>query len=338
LLASASWDQTAKIWDLATGEPKTTLQESDQVWSLDATKLMSASDDETIKIWDTAAGQCTLTLVGHGGRVSAVGVTTTAGQYSANKDYQRKEGNYNSNSTWLATSALDKTIKIWNAATEVCVLTLQDDNKVDIVAWSPDGTTLASLSSTEQYSNGVIKIWDAATGKHLRTLDATGFRQTSWRWFWDPDNSDVDIETVGWSPDSTKFASGSKCGKVSIWDVATSQGKSIGSHSGCVTSVAWSQDGKCLATGSLDNTVMIWDAVTGVCRRRLTGHTDEVLTVSWAPGYGTDLFTPPLASRLETRREARSMDERHDRLTRPTLPPRTGDPRQVKEQDGGFVE
>jgi len=66
-LASASQDNTVKIWDSATGQCVATLKgHSDWVsvvaWSHDATRLASASDDNTVKIWDPATGKCVATL------------------------------------------------------------------------------------------------------------------------------------------------------------------------------------------------------------------------------------------------------------------------------------
>src|SRR3989454_7708618 len=69
-LASASMDQTIKVWDTATGQEALTLKgHTDAVWSVafspDGKRLVSASDDQTIKVWDPATGQEALTLKGH---------------------------------------------------------------------------------------------------------------------------------------------------------------------------------------------------------------------------------------------------------------------------------
>ena len=66
-LASASGDNTVKIWDAASGKCLQTLEgHSDWVASVafshDDRRLASASGDNTVKIWDAASGKCLQTL------------------------------------------------------------------------------------------------------------------------------------------------------------------------------------------------------------------------------------------------------------------------------------
>ena len=56
-IASASDDQTVKLWDAATGQETLTLKgHTGQVWSVafspDGTRIASASYDQTVKLWD----------------------------------------------------------------------------------------------------------------------------------------------------------------------------------------------------------------------------------------------------------------------------------------------
>ena len=71
-LASASWDGTVKLWDMATRENIATLEgHTSWVWSVvfspDGTRLASGSWDNTVKLWDAATRAEIATLEGHTG-------------------------------------------------------------------------------------------------------------------------------------------------------------------------------------------------------------------------------------------------------------------------------
>src|SRR5262249_51630473 len=76
-LASASQDQTAKIWDSATGEELLTLKGhagpvNGVAFSPDGQRLASGSVDRTVRIWDSATGKELFALKGHSGAVHGV--------------------------------------------------------------------------------------------------------------------------------------------------------------------------------------------------------------------------------------------------------------------------
>jgi WD40 repeat protein len=76
-LASASDDNTVKMWDASTGACLQTLEgHSDWVRSVvfshDSTRLASASGDNTVKMWDASSGACVQTLEGHSDDVNTV--------------------------------------------------------------------------------------------------------------------------------------------------------------------------------------------------------------------------------------------------------------------------
>ncbi|KAL2196812.1 WD40-repeat-containing domain protein, partial [Corynascus similis CBS 632.67] len=91
------------------------------------------------------------------------------------------------------------------------------------------------------------------------------------------------VNSVAWSYDATRLASGSNDTNIKIWDPVTGQCVStLEGHSHQVKSVAWSHDAARLASASYDKTVKIWDPVTGRCLSTLEGHTYYVRSVAWS--------------------------------------------------------
>jgi len=92
------------------------------------------------------------------------------------------------------------------------------------------------------------------------------------------------VNSVAFSPDSNRIASGSANGTLKVWDAQTGQQTlTLQGHPGWVSSVAFSPDGKRLASASSDKTVKVWGAQTGQQTLTLMGHTDNVSSVAFSP-------------------------------------------------------
>ncbi|KAH6856903.1 WD40-repeat-containing domain protein [Chaetomium sp. MPI-CAGE-AT-0009] len=287
-LASASHDDTVKIWNPATGQCIATLNGHMNIvrsvaWSPDAAQLVSGSDDKSIKIWDPATGQCVATF-SHNDCVSSVAWSPDAVRLaSASYDKTIKVWDLATKQciavlnghrdtilsvTWspdaarLASASYDQTIKVWDLATKQCIAVLNGHrDTISSVAWSPNAARLASASH-----DNTIKIWDPATVKCMATLNGHEDR----------------VLSVAWSPDTAQLASASRDKTVKIWHPATGQCvTTLNGHNNWVSSVAWS-DAAQLASASRDDTVKIWDPATGQCVATLNGHTNWVLSVAWS--------------------------------------------------------
>jgi uncharacterized protein with WD repeat len=92
LVASASDDNTVRLWEAATGTCRSTLEGHSSwvtavVFSPDGQLVASASGDKTVRLWEAATGTCRSTLEGHSLYVTAVafspdgqGLHTNAGE------------------------------------------------------------------------------------------------------------------------------------------------------------------------------------------------------------------------------------------------------------------
>jgi WD40 repeat protein len=174
---------------------------------------------------------------------------------------------------YVLTGSLDKTAKLWDAASGAEVLIFTGHaGSVESVAFSPDGKYVLTGSSDK-----TAKLWDTATGALVRTFsDPTSVVRTS-----------VEMKrsshSVAFSPDGKYVLTGSDDGTPKLWDAATGAVVRIFSgHTNIVRSVAFSPDGKYVLTGGLDNTARLWNAATGeeVRTFRLTGW---VLSVAFSP-------------------------------------------------------
>jgi WD40 repeat protein/serine/threonine protein kinase len=248
-LASASYDQTVKVWDAATGQETLTL-EGHAGWvygvaySPDGKRIASASRDKTVKVWDATTGQECLTLKGHTDQVRAVA--------------------YSPDGRRLASASYDQTVKVWDAVTGQNLFTLQGHtSRVWGVAYSPDGRHVASASQDQ-----TVKVWDAATGQECLTLKGhTGI-----------------VAGVAYSPDGRRLASASMDETVKVWDVGTGQEcLTLKGHTGGLWCVAYSPDGRHVASASQDQTVKVWDAATGQSVLTLKGHALYVHGVAYSP-------------------------------------------------------
>jgi WD40 repeat protein len=82
---TASWDRTARLWSVRSGQSLRVLDGhgdrlSAAAASPDGTALATASWDGTVAIWEADTGRECLTLLSPGGRIQAIAFTPVAGR------------------------------------------------------------------------------------------------------------------------------------------------------------------------------------------------------------------------------------------------------------------
>ncbi|MDA1055848.1 MAG: protein kinase [Planctomycetota bacterium] len=255
-LASASGDQTVKVWDVTGGQKTLTLTGHSSfvycvAFSPDGKWLASASRDKTIKVWDATSGQKALTLRGHTNGVRTLGPSGVL-SVAFSPDGKR-----------LASASQDRTVKVWDATSGQEMLTLKGHtNSVTSVAFSPDGKLLASASEDK-----TVKVWNSVNGQERLTL-----RGHDWP-----------VLSVVFSTDGKRLASASGDETAKVWDSASGQEMfTLRGHTAPVWSVAFSPDGKRLASASADRTTKVWDATSGQEILTLRGHGSEIWSVTFS--------------------------------------------------------
>jgi len=133
-------------------------------------------------------------------------------------------------------------------------------------AIKPDKQIVATGHGSGLRVDGIVRLWDVASGKQLRTLEA---------------NNPMALE---WSPDGNYLATGSHDGTLRLfgtkgWQVA----HTLNGHSGMLDQIAWAPDSRQLATGGDHGAVKIWDAAYGALVHTARPHTDNIEMVDWSP-------------------------------------------------------
>jgi|GEM_PF-6944173 len=166
---------------------------------------------------------------------------------------------------WLASSAWDKSVRIWEAVSGREVQVLLGHSGLNIhLDWSPDGTLLASAGQDG------VRIWNAQSGREIHFL-----------------NSHTEMVIyVDWSPDGTKLVSASEDNTIRVWDTKTGEDTHlISGHTDIVTQVLWNPQGTHFSSISWDGTIRIWSTDGKEVHRIETkeGFQNAPSTISWSP-------------------------------------------------------
>ena len=92
-----------------------------------------------------------------------------------------------------------------------------------------------------------------------------------------------DVNSVAFSPQGDKLASGSDDKTIKIWNVNSKEEiLTLKGHSGWIWNVAFSPDGQILASSSYDETIKLWNLSTGKEIRTLKGHAGGITSIAFS--------------------------------------------------------
>ena len=262
LLASGSYDKTARVWYVGDGSPVRAVERHQYTvfsvaYSPDGQTLLVGGNDGFVSLWDAATGAfqnewrvpSALSMVfSPDNALLAIGTgngTVRIYRWLDQQLIRVLEGHttnvwsvaWSPDGQFIASASDDSTVRVWKVDDGTEVLSLAHPEGVLSVTFSPSGDSIISGCRDAD-----IRVWRTADGELLRTLET----HTSW------------IGSLAFSEDGSILASGSYDGTIGLWRwVDGSLIRQLTQGAG-VLAIAFSPDGSLLASGARDNTVLIW--------------------------------------------------------------------------------
>lgn len=286
-LLTASRDQTARIWEVASGREVARLvghadQVTDAAYSPDGRLIVTAGRDRVAILWDAGVGRSEDELQGHtdavtqahfspdGKKVVTASADNTAriwdaGQGTGLWTLENKgavtDAQFSADGQRVVTASTDKTARVWNASTGQLVSTLTHDDWVWSAEFSPDNKLVLTASDDR-----TARVWNVEGGAPRAQVDGG-----------------AKLSAAHFSPDGSRFLTVGADFAVRVWESAT--GKSVAvmtGHSNAINTAQFSPDGKRVVTASDDGTARVWDAATGKELVAYRGHANRVLTAAFS--------------------------------------------------------
>ena len=241
MLASAGWDRTAILWDVAGQRqirslkgPRGTARNVAIAFSGDGKTVAAAFefiDLASVMLWDVNTGESALLPREGDTRVFRVA--------------------FSGDSKTLAVAGRGNTT-LWDTVSRRPVAVLKESGHFNDVVFLADERTLATAGS-----DGMLRFWDVATEGELAAINAHV----------------APIHSVALSPDGETLATASADSTIRLWDTTTQQETArLRGHTSEVRCVAFSTDGTALASASKDGTVKLWEPAPRPDSDTLVGH------------------------------------------------------------------
>jgi WD40 repeat protein/serine/threonine protein kinase len=290
-VATASAENTARIWDADTGELLAeTAKHTDAVteveFSGDGRKIVTASRDKTARVWDTQTGAPVLSPLVHDGWVLCARFSpdgkriVTASQDGTAHIWNAENGQplsgplrhgagvlsaeFSSDGLRVLTASWDATARVWDAQTgQQTTEPLKHSSWVWCAKFNANGTRIVTTSEDQ-----TARIWDANTGKPVT----------------EPLKHGAAVYMADFSPDGSQIVTASAAAEARLWDART--GNLLTEplrHADTLYCARFSPDGKWIVTASWDGTARLWDSAKGQLLSESLRHSGPVWTARFSP-------------------------------------------------------
>ena len=263
LLASASRDNTIRIWDMQTGVTRRILQghtaavSGIAAWQDDDRGLLySASNDGTVNQWTAGL----------------------PGQWLMNLGEEPKSNAIHPNGKIVAIGLNNGDIRIYSLPHDSSAPILLNENSdapswsgVKRMAFNAEGNLLATAGM-----GGIVKVWSVRFDTDSQSVRLS-LEQTY------DDHDDV-VHDVAFSPDDTLLATASYDGRIGLFSLSGEEPKLVDAHPGRVASVSFDSSGKFLVSGGIaDFEVKLWHLDTDQPTAKTIATTNDATWSSLSP-------------------------------------------------------
>jgi WD40 repeat protein len=338
-VVTASFDNTGRVWDAATGAAIVPLN-GHSGWVTSAAfsytdggqRIVTASYDKTARVWNASTGEPLAVLSGHGAKLNGAAFSPDdkliltwsedmtarlwdAATWREVAILDKHEGKVHSaafsrDGTRVVTGGNDGTARVWETATGRPVAILDAHTQlVHYAAFSPDGMLVVTAGGDKRHGDGTdtgtARVWEVATQKKVAEM-----------------RGHIDIvQHAEFSPSGERIVTASHDASARVWEART--GKQVAAligHNRVVTTATFSPDGNFILTASHDNTGRLWEATTGRTLLELRGHTGSIESATFSPdGKLVATVSADKTARVagEPRRAARAPELRPRRSVQP---------------------
>jgi len=294
---AAACQTDAKVWQLSDGTPIATLGPvpaavgafDEVLYSHDGHTLATWGTDHKARLWNAKTGSLLATF-DHGASLTFVSFTPDDRRI-ATTGHDGNARIWSTDGTLLRTIAANTSVLrhvygvLSPLKSQLLTLTMLGEGR----GWNIDtgellggfehgGLVLGGELSTDGLraatcgADRLVKVWNATTGEHLRTLGG---------------HTDVVWKCV-FSSDSKRLLSTGHDGRATVWDLATGAQVASVIHGDVLTAARFSPDGKRFATIGVGGRVVVWETASGaqLASHDLHGGTDALFSLD-----GTQLIS-----------------------------------------------